>query len=93
MPRHILNGNLDSSSGVVSSSNHMTSCICCPRPANNFFGLLGSLALLGLILYSTDNVIIMIVFAATAWLIALCVHEFSHAIVAYHGGDHRYMQY
>src|SRR5262245_39379219 len=27
-------------------------------------------------------------FVLVGWLISLCLHEFGHAIVAYHGGDH-----
>ena len=30
----------------------------------------------------------VIVFVVSGWVVSLCLHEFAHALVAYHGGDH-----
>src|SRR5437763_1992497 len=43
--------------------------------------------ILGFLLYQTDARSVLVCFLVSAWVLSLCIHEFGHAWVAYHGGD------
>lgn len=59
------------------------------RPSPIFLGLVGAALASGIALYAGVGAegILTFIFVTVAWVISLCVHEFSHALVAYRYGD------
>ena len=61
-----------------------------PKPPNNFVGL-GLLAVwlaLGALIFFQPSGIAVFGFVMAGWILAVMAHEFSHAAVAWLGGDH-----
>ncbi|MEN3361361.1 MAG: hypothetical protein V7637_5343 [Mycobacteriales bacterium] len=59
------------------------------RPSAVFLGLLGLCAVGGWMVWagSSHLRLTVFVFVVTGWLVSLCLHEYAHALVAYHAGD------
>jgi Zn-dependent protease len=59
------------------------------RPSRVFLGLLGFVALMGLIVFLNPPIpkLFMILFVLSGWIVKVCIHEFGHASIAYLGGD------
>lgn len=56
----------------------------------SFIGLVLIMAISGGAMYwnmPLASAVLPFIFVVSGWVIALCLHEFGHAIVAYHGGD------
>ncbi|MEV6929201.1 site-2 protease family protein [Dactylosporangium sp. NPDC051485] len=60
------------------------------RPSAIFLGLLALLAVSGWMAFAGygNPRINVFLFVAAGWTISLCLHEYSHALVAFKGGDH-----
>jgi Zn-dependent protease len=62
------------------------------RPSATFLGLVGILIMTGVMLATSppDGAVrmLIVVFILSGWLVALCVHEYGHALAGYLGGDH-----
>ncbi|GAA4251069.1 site-2 protease family protein [Dactylosporangium darangshiense] len=59
------------------------------RPSALFLGLVALLAVSGAMAYlglGSDRVNVFL-FVASGWTVSLCLHEYSHALTAYKGGD------
>lgn len=57
------------------------------RPSPIFLGLVALLALSGWLALTDGAGWTVFVFVTTGWVVSLCLHEFAHALVAFHGGD------
>lgn len=58
-------------------------------PSPVFFGLLGVTAVIGAALWTGNDLggLGVFLFVLAGWVVSLSLHEFGHAIVAYHAGD------
>jgi Zn-dependent protease len=60
-----------------------------PRSSNRLWIVLGIVALVGyLVAMLPTNQAFTFLFILIGWVFSLCLHEFSHALVAYWGGDY-----
>jgi len=57
-------------------------------PSPIFVGLLGLTVATGAVLWSgSESRFVLFVFVLAGWVVSLCLHEFSHALVAHRAGD------
>ena len=61
------------------------------RPSGTFLGLVGILVFTGYLLATAPPEgavrMLIVVFILSGWLVALCIHEYGHALAGYLGGD------
>jgi Zn-dependent protease len=60
------------------------------RPSPIFLGLTALLVVSGWLAWKEIGSprLNVFLFVVAGWLVSLCLHEYAHAVVAYHGGDH-----
>lgn len=65
-----------------------------PKMSFGFLALVFIMLATGYVMYTgvIDSMVAPFIFVVAGWMVALCLHEFGHAFVAYHGGDRQVAQ-